>query len=918
MPNPGPCEECRCEPPSIVCNMVKCPVNNNGCRTIQKPNHCCPDYNCECDYNGQLYNDGERLDLPEEPCQVCYCKGGEVMCNSITCYHRDDCDPIEVPGQCCPKYENCPVRDMGSSSSDDKNILVRSANKTNHVSPKREMNPWLLTKLPSVSSSSSPRNIQEPTTEGGSIIIVSDWLSERKTTTEETSSPDYVRQSYSVVSTAGPDLSTNLDHLTTELKQESNSDKSVIVKIHDTITPVDEVIFTRIDSPKQNKNVSLESPTNISAEEAQLKLTSTQIPSTGLYSSGVTLSTSVSADEFEKYKTISNLTEIESTSEIKPLDAMYPLIPSIPPIKIQEITNNETVNVTETALQPTTLHYTGGLNESEKTQLDNDSSGNISNDEKESDKVVGHNLKSEELNSQLNQRMDTTDLQGPFFVENDKVSEIPDEITYTPPALDTNTNVPKDNGATTIIPLKVKLETNIMDTLEHSTDVDDPTNESTMTYNNTETEITTNAVYTEFTTIKPEIKDDKLNDSSSLSGPDLPVTDNVTSVNITQETKDSKVGTQMLEQVKEHFTQDVKVDSTDTPTLNSVSTMGGSDEPREVELTSDEPPVLELNSHVPFLQLGGHENTDSSFKETHDTTITNEKDKELLVTDSSLDNNNHDVLTNQTNIVEGFPSIENVTNYVTNQTNALANEKLIESNELETTTDAIFTSSHIPLKPGDLKIIAEYLINDTIKPVVNNNSDYSPHEWIKGNITSHEIMSTIMSAANISIAIIDKTDNKANRLVEKNNRKGNEQGLEKFEKDNSLVRNNVLNSLKTGNKTRFIHVKGDDYLHSPKVNPETEVPVNDEAKGGSVSDKDSVENSTIKYNLNSHESKNNLYVNRTETNTLKNENTLTPISTQHTDAHITSGSDLRFDKVNPVEGSTVQNIENHSNLKDKL
>lgn len=64
----------------------------------------------ECDYNGQLYNDGERLDLPEEPCQVCYCKGGEVMCNSITCYHRDDCDPIEVPGQCCPKYENCPVR----------------------------------------------------------------------------------------------------------------------------------------------------------------------------------------------------------------------------------------------------------------------------------------------------------------------------------------------------------------------------------------------------------------------------------------------------------------------------------------------------------------------------------------------------------------------------------------------------------------------------------------------------------------------------------------------------------------------------------------------------------------------------------------------------------------------------------------
>lgn len=45
MPNPGPCEECKCEPPSIVCQMIKCPVNS-GCRTIQRANHCCPDYKC--------------------------------------------------------------------------------------------------------------------------------------------------------------------------------------------------------------------------------------------------------------------------------------------------------------------------------------------------------------------------------------------------------------------------------------------------------------------------------------------------------------------------------------------------------------------------------------------------------------------------------------------------------------------------------------------------------------------------------------------------------------------------------------------------------------------------------------------------------------------------------------------------------
>lgn len=64
----------------------------------------------ECEHNGDIYNNGERLDTPDEPCQVCYCKGGEVMCTSITCYQRDDCEPQLVPGQCCPKYDHCPLR----------------------------------------------------------------------------------------------------------------------------------------------------------------------------------------------------------------------------------------------------------------------------------------------------------------------------------------------------------------------------------------------------------------------------------------------------------------------------------------------------------------------------------------------------------------------------------------------------------------------------------------------------------------------------------------------------------------------------------------------------------------------------------------------------------------------------------------
>ena len=63
----------------------------------------------DCEHNGQVYNNGERLDKPEDPCQVCYCKGGEIMCTSITCYERDDCKPLYTAGQCCPKYDHCPI-----------------------------------------------------------------------------------------------------------------------------------------------------------------------------------------------------------------------------------------------------------------------------------------------------------------------------------------------------------------------------------------------------------------------------------------------------------------------------------------------------------------------------------------------------------------------------------------------------------------------------------------------------------------------------------------------------------------------------------------------------------------------------------------------------------------------------------------
>ncbi|XP_075152690.1 uncharacterized protein LOC142226517 [Haematobia irritans] len=80
-----------------------------GCRAIQKTGHCCPDYKCDCQKDGKTYLNGDKLVDPETPCTVCYCQGGEILCSSVTCFHRDDCTPKYIPGVCCPEYDNCPV-----------------------------------------------------------------------------------------------------------------------------------------------------------------------------------------------------------------------------------------------------------------------------------------------------------------------------------------------------------------------------------------------------------------------------------------------------------------------------------------------------------------------------------------------------------------------------------------------------------------------------------------------------------------------------------------------------------------------------------------------------------------------------------------------------------------------------------------
>ncbi|KAH8289901.1 hypothetical protein KR018_000591 [Drosophila ironensis] len=111
---------------------VRCEKQAN-CRAIQRTGHCCPDYKCDCEKDGKTYANGYKLVDPDTPCTVCYCKGGEIVCSSVTCYRRNDCMPKYVPGRCCPEYDNCPILDNNPPLASDP--VVSSSGTTTTTKP---------------------------------------------------------------------------------------------------------------------------------------------------------------------------------------------------------------------------------------------------------------------------------------------------------------------------------------------------------------------------------------------------------------------------------------------------------------------------------------------------------------------------------------------------------------------------------------------------------------------------------------------------------------------------------------------------------------------------------------------------------------------------------------------------------------
>ncbi|KAM9854759.1 kielin/chordin-like protein [Aulostomus maculatus] len=97
-----PCAVCMCREGSVRCERRRCPPTN--CKhPIQR--QCC--MSCDgCMFDGKEYGDGTEFADDKDPCGVCYCYGGEVICTKIPCY--GDCHhPYKAPGQCCGECDRC-------------------------------------------------------------------------------------------------------------------------------------------------------------------------------------------------------------------------------------------------------------------------------------------------------------------------------------------------------------------------------------------------------------------------------------------------------------------------------------------------------------------------------------------------------------------------------------------------------------------------------------------------------------------------------------------------------------------------------------------------------------------------------------------------------------------------------------------
>ncbi|XP_076848974.1 kielin/chordin-like protein isoform X2 [Brachyhypopomus gauderio] len=100
----NPCSVCTCFEGSVQCDLQEC---NLPCRNppAPQPGTCCPV--CDgCGFNGHNYQNGERVPSGDH-CQQCVCVSGNVHCEHHPCPTTACSHPVRRAGDCCPRCEQC-------------------------------------------------------------------------------------------------------------------------------------------------------------------------------------------------------------------------------------------------------------------------------------------------------------------------------------------------------------------------------------------------------------------------------------------------------------------------------------------------------------------------------------------------------------------------------------------------------------------------------------------------------------------------------------------------------------------------------------------------------------------------------------------------------------------------------------------
>uniref|UniRef100_UPI00358FF62E collagen alpha-1(II) chain-like n=1 Tax=Myxine glutinosa TaxID=7769 RepID=UPI00358FF62E len=76
-----------------------------------------------CDFNGELHSDKDVW--KSEPCQVCVCDSGNILCDEVFCDFVSDCPhPIILEGECCPI---CPTEENEEDYRKETSVIPRRA-----------------------------------------------------------------------------------------------------------------------------------------------------------------------------------------------------------------------------------------------------------------------------------------------------------------------------------------------------------------------------------------------------------------------------------------------------------------------------------------------------------------------------------------------------------------------------------------------------------------------------------------------------------------------------------------------------------------------------------------------------------------------------------------------------------------------